>query len=327
MNKMKWIQIVTRLLITTLLFSSTVRAETITYFYKDVLGSTIVKADENGDVIWRESHEPYGKSTQLSEVEIAETPLQYTNAPLDEYTGLTYLKARYYNGDIGRFYALDPLHFRDDNIISFNRYAYANNNPYKYVDPTGEAEITAGRMGVTPEKSSITLKIDVKNFADSTVDKIVSVASNKASPVFSAGSLTISILNQLSTTVKPQESFNSLPSAVRAQHDINVILAFEQTYSKLHPNNKKVSTKKKGKPIQLRDLTSLSPDRNTMLVNEAYNLAPESFDAMFGVSPNELSKALNYGELNIEKNYNKAKDSLESISDSKESDDNTNEKE
>ena len=36
---------------------------------------------------------------------------------------------------IGRFYSNDPIGFRD--VHSFNRYAYANNNPYKYVDPTG----------------------------------------------------------------------------------------------------------------------------------------------------------------------------------------------
>ena len=37
---------------------------------------------------------------------------------------------------IGRFYSNDPIGFRD--VHSFNRYAYANNNPYKYIDPNGE---------------------------------------------------------------------------------------------------------------------------------------------------------------------------------------------
>ena len=51
--------------------------------------------------------------------------------------GLTYMQARYYDAEIGRFYSIDPADFKLDNIQSFNRYAYANNNPFKYTDPEG----------------------------------------------------------------------------------------------------------------------------------------------------------------------------------------------
>ncbi len=47
------------------------------------------------------------------------------------------MQARYYDPVIGRFYSNDPIGFRD--IHSFNRYAYANNNPYRYTDPDGKA--------------------------------------------------------------------------------------------------------------------------------------------------------------------------------------------
>lgn len=33
---------------------------------------------------------------------------------------------------------IDPVGFQEDNIHSFNRYAYANDNPYRFVDPDGE---------------------------------------------------------------------------------------------------------------------------------------------------------------------------------------------
>jgi RHS repeat-associated protein len=60
-----------------------------------------------------------------------------------------HIQARYYDPVIGGFYSNDPIGFRD--IHSFNRYTYANNNPYKYTDPNGEsatlAACAAGPLG------------------------------------------------------------------------------------------------------------------------------------------------------------------------------------
>jgi len=53
-------------------------------------------------------------------------------------TGLTYIKARFYDPSQHRFLTPDPIHFVDDNPFTFNRYAYGNNNPYRYVDPDGQ---------------------------------------------------------------------------------------------------------------------------------------------------------------------------------------------
>jgi hypothetical protein len=38
---------------------------------------------------------------------------------------------------------VDPVGFQENNLHSFNRYVYANNNPYKYVDPDGKNGVTA----------------------------------------------------------------------------------------------------------------------------------------------------------------------------------------
>ena len=53
------------------------------------------------------------------------------------------MQQRYYDPVIGRFYSNDPVGFSADSPMMFNRYAYANNNPYKYVDPDGKAAILA----------------------------------------------------------------------------------------------------------------------------------------------------------------------------------------
>ncbi|MFT6690727.1 MAG: hypothetical protein ACJAXH_001241 [Colwellia sp.] len=49
------------------------------------------------------------------------------------------MQARYYDPVIGRFYSNDPVGYTAKNpVMSFNRYMYANNNPYKFTDPDGK---------------------------------------------------------------------------------------------------------------------------------------------------------------------------------------------
>jgi len=54
--------------------------------------------------------------------------------------------ARYYDPVVGRFISTDPVGFDEQNVHSFNRYAYANNNPYRYVDPDGRTPQAAQAM-------------------------------------------------------------------------------------------------------------------------------------------------------------------------------------
>ena len=61
----------------------------------------------------------------------------YTGHVEDKDLSLTYMQQRYYDPVIGRFYSNDPVGFTASNPMMFNRYAYANNNPYKYTDPNG----------------------------------------------------------------------------------------------------------------------------------------------------------------------------------------------
>ncbi len=113
---------------------------TVTYYHTDALGSVVAASDESGNPLWSESYRPYGER-QENFVSTDEHALFYTGKPHDDDTGLSYFGARYYNPTIGRFMGVDPAGFQDSNVHSFNKYAYANNNPYKYVDPDGELPI------------------------------------------------------------------------------------------------------------------------------------------------------------------------------------------
>ena len=56
---------------------------------------------------------------------------------------MIYLRARYYNPQIGRFTSLDIEEGEISNPLDMNRYVYCRNNPIKYVDPSGEGVILA----------------------------------------------------------------------------------------------------------------------------------------------------------------------------------------
>jgi len=122
----------------------------ITYIYNDALGTPVAGADEQGNVKWRAHYQPYGEEL-LGERQLFGVRAGYTGQRADPETGLTYMGARYYSPTIGRFMGIDPAGVNESNLHSFNRYVYANNNPYKFVDLDGEnaalAACVAGPVG------------------------------------------------------------------------------------------------------------------------------------------------------------------------------------
>jgi|WetSurMetagenome_2_1015567.scaffolds.fasta_scaffold195634_2 RHS repeat-associated protein len=63
----------------------------------------------------------------------------------DQETGLDYFGARYYSGAQGRFMSVDPGPFTIADPQSWNRFSYVQNNPLKFVDPTGAFLSVCGR--------------------------------------------------------------------------------------------------------------------------------------------------------------------------------------
>ena len=111
--------------------------EVVTYYHNDALGSPIIATDQEGRVVWRKSYAPYGQPIGQT----APDEPGYTGKFEEPDLGIQDFGARWYDPGIGRFLAIDPAGFDPQNPQSFNRYAYANNNPYKYVDPDGRVPL------------------------------------------------------------------------------------------------------------------------------------------------------------------------------------------
>jgi RHS repeat-associated protein len=113
-------------------------AEVVIYYHNDYLGSPIASTDSSGAVVWQQTYDPWGLKLKTNT-----DARGYTGNWLDEETGLADHKARWYTSSIGRFTAIDPVKWHESNIHSFNRYAYASNSPYTYVDTNGRNAVTA----------------------------------------------------------------------------------------------------------------------------------------------------------------------------------------
>jgi RHS repeat-associated protein len=112
------------------------------YQHTDALGSPVAVTNEQGQVVERNDYEPYGAIIGKPN----RSGIGYTGHVMDGATGLTYMQQRYYDQSIGRFLSTDPVQANPNDGTSFNRYRYAANNPYRFIDPDGRQESISDYM-------------------------------------------------------------------------------------------------------------------------------------------------------------------------------------
>ena len=118
---------------------SATQAQVVEYIHTDALGSPVAITNEAGQVIERMDYEPYGAVIGKDN---NDRP-GYAGHVMDSATGLTYMEQRYYDPLLGRFLSVDPVAAHAKPGFNFNRYWYANNNPYRFTDPDGRNGVTA----------------------------------------------------------------------------------------------------------------------------------------------------------------------------------------
>ncbi len=116
----------------------------------DAIGSTVAMTDSTGAVVNKYAYGIFGQI--IAQGEQVGNSFKYVGAfgVMDEGNGLYYMRARYYDPEVGRFISKDPIGLAGvgKSPLETDLYTYALNNPLNYIDPEGEhpawVAVTAG---------------------------------------------------------------------------------------------------------------------------------------------------------------------------------------
>ena len=134
------------------------------YFLYNIHTDVTQLANENGTVVKNYDYDAWGTPTK-DEGEEINNPIRYAGEYLDDESGMIYLRARYYQPEVGRFVSEDPV--KD----GMNWYEYCYSNPTNLFDPSGLGanrqlrELvgeTTGSISWSEKNKTATVKIDGK---------------------------------------------------------------------------------------------------------------------------------------------------------------------
>ncbi len=108
--------------------------ETVTYYYTDGAGNVLATTDAAGNINSSSDYRPFG----IRQIGVAVNGPAYAGHYEDMESNLVYMKARYYDPEIGRFLSTDPDDVKPGRVESISKFAYAANNPFKFADDTGK---------------------------------------------------------------------------------------------------------------------------------------------------------------------------------------------
>lgn len=114
--------------------------EKFTYLHHDALNTLVATTDAGGATLSRHFWSPYGEPDVAPDAVIP----GYSGHLSDPETGLIYMGRRYYDPLLARFISPDPLAASTSGAPNLNRYRYANNNPFRFSDPTGACDQVTG---------------------------------------------------------------------------------------------------------------------------------------------------------------------------------------
>jgi RHS repeat-associated protein len=111
----------------------TIGSDVTNYLYDDSIGSVQATSGADGSLV-TSSYEPFGNRLSGNDTSVR---IGFAGQVEDDDIGLVDMGGRVYDPAIARFVTPDPFVQSPFYGQSYNRYAYAWNNPLRIVDPTG----------------------------------------------------------------------------------------------------------------------------------------------------------------------------------------------
>ena len=116
-----------------------------TAYHHDGLGSVVALTDDTGIALQTYGYDAWGNRVETIGADVS--PYGFAGERSDADTGLIYLRARWYDPQVGRFTSSDSASGLRTVPLSLNKYLYANANPTGAVDPFGT--MTLGDVGAS----------------------------------------------------------------------------------------------------------------------------------------------------------------------------------
>ena len=111
------------------------------YYIFNIQGDVIGILNQAGQKIVSYTYDPWGKVLSVDGSEASAigqiNPIRYRGYYYDTETGFYYLQSRYYDPTTRRFLNADGMIGANQDILSYNLFAYCSNDPVNYCDPTG----------------------------------------------------------------------------------------------------------------------------------------------------------------------------------------------
>ncbi|MEQ8848076.1 putative Ig domain-containing protein [Botrimarina sp.] len=105
------------------------------YYHTDGSGSVRALSDIAAVLQYHYEYDAYGRISSV--VGSTTDSYLFSGEYRDAEVGLDYLRARFFDPSVGRFVSADPFGGIPQNPLTLNGYAYANDNPINYADPSG----------------------------------------------------------------------------------------------------------------------------------------------------------------------------------------------
>ena len=119
------------------------------FYGYDGQGSVRFLVSTNGTITDKYVYDSYGNLIPGSSSIVNTNAYRYTGEQWDADLGMYYLRARYYQPSVGRFWTRDTYEGDSSDPLSLHRYLYTQGNPVNGVDPSGHDFTAIGLTSAT----------------------------------------------------------------------------------------------------------------------------------------------------------------------------------